>query len=274
MPTNRINTEILLGAIFIVISAVMLLFIGFTEETNLGQAEKQQYAASVEDGGELYITNCARCHGEYGEGGLGAPFNTQHFFEERMKEVGWEGSIRDFIISTARSGRPASTRPDQYPGDGTTPWVMPAWSQDFGGPLRNDQIANIADYIMNFQATATGEVSAKQPIPLPGPILGDPISQGMRAFNRQGCAACHTIEDISTGQIGPDLSHIATDGATRVDGLSAEEYIRESILDPTAYLVTDCPTGDCPENVMPADFTDKMIEADIDNLILFLLTLE
>jgi mono/diheme cytochrome c family protein len=274
MPTNRINTEILLGAIFIVISAVMLLYIGFTEEVSLEKAEGQQVAESIEVGGELYVTNCARCHGEYGEGGLGAPFNTQHFFEGRMREVGWEGSVRDFLIATARSGRPASTRPEQYPGDGTTPWVMPAWSQDFGGPLRNDQIANIADYIMNFQVTATGEVAAKVPIALPGPLLGDPVLQGQRVYIAQGCAACHAIDGLSNGVIGPDLTHIATDSIGRVDGMSVEEYLRESILEPAAFMVADCPTGDCPDNVMPPDFDEKMAGQDLENLVLFLLTLE
>ena len=59
------------------------------------------------------------------------------------------------------------------------------------------------------------------------------------------CAGCHLIEGTSSGGVvGPDLSLIGSVAAGRVaaadySGASttAEEYIRESILDPNAYLV-------------------------------------
>ena len=72
-------------------------------------------------------------------------------------------------------------------------------------------------------------------------------------INKSGCPACHTIPNIpgAVGQIGPNLSNIGVDGATRRPGYTAEEYIRESIQNPSAFTAPNCPTGPCPAGVMP-----------------------
>jgi hypothetical protein len=87
--------------------------------------------------------------------------------------------------------------------------------------------------------------------------------------------ACHTIEIVSTGAVGPDLTNIATVAATRVEGQTAEEYITESILDPNAHIAPDCPTGPCPDpSVMPATFGEQLSDEQLTNLVLYLLSLE
>ena len=60
------------------------------------------------------------------------------------------------------------------------------------------------------------------------------IDTAIAAAEKGGCAACHTIPGIpnAQGQVGPDLSNIGADAATRIDGYNAEEYIHESIADP------------------------------------------
>ncbi len=277
MSNARIQTEILIGAIFIIVASVMLVYIGFTEEVSLAETEQRQLAESIEVGGELFTTNCARCHGEQGEGLIGPPLNDAFFFDDqngRLKEIGWEGTRRDFIISVVVSGRPTSSRPEEWPGEAGPGYVMPPWSQDFGGPLRNDQIANIADYILNWERTAEGQESLDELLAIPGPVYGDPIAQGSFVFQAQGCAACHAIAGYSTGAVGPELTNIATAAATRIDGYSAEEYIRESILDPEAFIAPDCPTGPCAPGLMPADFSEKITPEALENLILFLMAQE
>jgi hypothetical protein len=110
---------------------------------------------------------------------------------------------------------------------------MPAWSDEFGGPLRPDQIHDIAQYILNFEATAKGEVVIEGlPTPTPRPEdLNDPVARGRQVYLDRGCGGCHTLEGLSVGIVGPGLTQIGTVAATRVPGQSAEEYIHESILD-------------------------------------------
>ena len=75
------------------------------------------------------------------------------------------------------------------------------------------------------------------------------------AFTKGTCNACHVVPDIpgAVGVIGPDMTNIGEIGATRVEGLSAEEYIRQSIMEPMAYTVAECPFGACTPGVMPAN---------------------
>ncbi len=54
-----------------------------------------------------------------------------------------------------------------------------------------------------------------------------------------------------------------------MDGLDAEEYLRQSIVDPDAYVVPGFPAGQ-----MLAGLGDVLSPEDLDSLIAFLLTLE
>ncbi len=100
-------------------------------------------------------------------------------------------------------------------------------------------------------------------------------SEILTAFNKGDCATCHTIPGLpdAKGQVGPDLSGIGVSAATRLSGYSATEYIRESILEPNAFIVPECPLGDCPAGVMPQSFAGSLSEADLDAIVSYLSTL-
>ena len=83
-----------------------------------------------------------------------------------------------------------------------------------------------------------------------------------------GCRICHSL-DPGTVLVGPSFDGVATRAATRVPGLSAEAYLRQSILDPDAYVVDGFPAGQ-----MLQSYGELLTAEDIDNLIAFLLTLE
>jgi cytochrome c oxidase subunit 2 len=98
---------------------------------------------------------------------------------------------------------------------------------------------------------------------------GDPVA----LFARYGCNACHTLAAAdATGLVGPNLEGIGIVAGTRVSGMSAEDYIRESILKPNAFLVPQCPTGPCVSpSVMPPDFATRIPQVQLDTLVNFLL---
>ncbi len=86
-------------------------------------------------------------------------------------------------------------------------------------------------------------------------------------FSTKGCSGCHTIEGTSTATIGPDLTHIATVAAKRNPPLSAEEYIKESIEEPGAFIVEGF------EPLMPK-LADGIAEGELEDLLAFLLDQE
>ncbi len=95
------------------------------------------------------------------------------------------------------------------------------------------------------------------------------------AFAKAGCAGCHTIPGIpnAVGLVGPNLAKIGAEAGSRKPGASAEGYLRESILDPAAFLAPQCPNGPCPSGVMPPNFGERLSEGDIDLIVAYLLTL-
>ncbi len=83
-----------------------------------------------------------------------------------------------------------------------------------------------------------------------------------------GCRICHSLDE-GVVLVGPSLNGVATRAPTRIAGMTAEEYIRQSILDPNAYVVDGFPAGQMLQN-----FEELLTAEDIDNLVAFLLTLE
>jgi nitric oxide reductase subunit C len=51
---------------------------------------------------------------------------------------------------------------------------------------------------------------------------------------------------------------------------SAAEYIRESIVDPEAFIAHECPTGPCPHGVMPATLAQTLSAEELDAVVEYL----
>jgi len=88
------------------------------------------------------------------------------------------------------------------------------------------------------------------------------------------CQQCHSIEGIpgANGRVGPELTHLGILAAGRKSGMSAPEYLRESLVNPEAYV----PPG--VERAIPGLMTPSITEGltteQIDALVAFLLTLK
>lgn len=111
---------------------------------------------------------------------------------------------------------------------------------------------------------------------------GEPLEQLARGDAQRGaelyengvegitnsCAACHTLDGTQLeGRLtGPSLQGIGAAASERVSALSAAEYLRESIMDPGAYVV------DGYEDNMEKGYKYVIGEEDLNDLVAFLLT--
>ena len=69
--------------------------------------------------------------------------------------------------------------------------------------------------------------------------------------------------------MGPDLTHIGTDAATRQPGVSAEDYLRQSITEPEAFVAEGVERA-VPGLMLPA-LTAGLTDEDVDALVAFLM---
>jgi coenzyme F420-reducing hydrogenase delta subunit/NAD-dependent dihydropyrimidine dehydrogenase PreA subunit len=83
-----------------------------------------------------------------------------------------------------------------------------------------------------------------------------------------GCRICHSLRP-GVKLVGPSLAGVATRAETRVPGLPAEAYLRQSILTPDAYVVEGYPAGQ-----MLPDLGKALLPEQLDDLVAFLLTLK
>jgi mono/diheme cytochrome c family protein len=111
----------------------------------------------------------------------------------------------------------------------------------------------------------------------PAATVGDPErgrqiwEDGGGVIGAPGCSECHSLDGtektVPPALSAPSWQGISGRAGDRVPGLSAEEYLRESIVDPAAYIV------DGYSDFMPKGFRFLLSEEDVDGLVAFLLTL-
>ena len=78
------------------------------------------------------------------------------------------------------------------------------------------------------------------------------------------CSTCHTLDGSKL--VGPSLQGFGEVAGTRVEGQTAEDYIHESIVRPSAHIVESY------SNVMYANYGVKLDAQQLADLIAFLLT--
>lgn len=82
---------------------------------------------------------------------------------------------------------------------------------------------------------------------------------GMQTYLAE-CAACHGAESGA----GPSLAVIKDEAGQRVEGMSAEDYVHESIVNPSAYVVAGY------EDIMPKDYGERLTDEQINGLVRFI----
>ncbi|MBK7897056.1 MAG: cytochrome c [Candidatus Promineifilaceae bacterium] len=105
--------------------------------------------------------------------------------------------------------------------------------------------------------------------------VGD-AANGERLFNESiigaasapGCITCHSLEP-GVVIVGPSQSDVGARAETAIEGMSAEDYLRQSIVEPNAHIAE----GYTPD-VMYQNFGEELTNSQINDLVAFMLTLK
>ncbi len=81
------------------------------------------------------------------------------------------------------------------------------------------------------------------------------------------CSTCHRA-DSEERLIGPGLLNVSVRAENRVEGLDAGQYIYQSIINPSAYVVDGF-----PDQLMPQNWADIYSDEEIFDIIAYLFTL-
>lgn len=103
-------------------------------------ARQSQIQALEADGQNLFVNNCANCHGSQGEGVDAPALNSRQFLEN---------VTQDQIESLIAHGIPGSE--------------MAAWSLDFDGPLTSEQIRAIGAFLVSLRPDAPDRPDWREP---------------------------------------------------------------------------------------------------------------
>lgn len=99
------------------------------------------------------------------------------------------------------------------------------------------------------------------------PPASEPVARGQQVYRKLDCGRCHQIAGRGA-RIGPELTRIGEIAATRKPGATAEEYLRESLDAPGAYIVPGY------ADVMPRAATRGLSDFDRDALVAYLESLK
>lgn len=86
--------------------------------------------------------------------------------------------------------------------------------------------------------------------------------------NAPGCITCHSLEP-DVVMTGPSQSDVGARAQGRQPGVSAEDYLRNSIINPNEFIVEGFEAG-----VMYQTYGTELSESEINDLVAYLLTLD
>lgn len=109
----------------------------------------------------------------------------------------------------------------------------------------------------------------------------EPVAQGEALFRATppGCSACHSTSP-GVNLVGPSLAGVSSRAEQRVKApdyhgkaTDVASYIRESILDPNAYVVQGATFSSGGRSLMPANFGQTLQPQQVEQLVAYLMTL-
>ena len=211
----------------------------FPDSARLEQEKNRQYITDVARGYGLYQANCAQCHGDQGQGGIGPPLNDQAKLYNAVTATGLPGTGHlnpDYIERVLTyGGRYVCGDPNS---------VMPAWL-DPNGPLTYRQIEELVAFLtaskevrFTYEEEHAGVAGDEEEVPEPVEVTGWRDPAYSPPPDQPTPPACW--RDPDGLQIGPNANAGASPSAGVVDTPGTAEQPRDITVVETADVrITD-----------------------------------
>jgi cytochrome c553 len=150
LETTKLNRTLASGVALLGVVAVGLPLYWLNEPSRQKGAEENSLRTFESRGAEIYETGsqCVNCHGPEGSGGQ-ASFTILNDDNNFVAKVNWRAPALNSVL--LRFDRDEVTKIIEYGRPGTP---MPAWGAGGGGPLSEQQIQNLIDYLASVQVSS------------------------------------------------------------------------------------------------------------------------
>lgn len=177
MPGMNIESRSLNRGNLLLVSILLALLLALAL-TTVASAQD----GDITKGSEIYDANCAVCHGSDGQGRLGANLSGA------FPSIDPSAFLHEIIAKGVQGS------------------AMPAWSQQYGGPLTEEEVADVVAFVDSLSGgrspmAPTATPLLVTPVPTVPGSTGDP-GQG-RVLFIENCAMCHGEQ--GQGRVGANL---------------------------------------------------------------------
>ncbi|MGI8857377.1 MAG: c-type cytochrome [Thermomicrobiales bacterium] len=127
---SRAERQAATVVLMLIVGVLLVLVYILTNDTSRASSDARIREEQIARGQQLFAANCAVCHGNHGQGGVGLPLNVP---ANRPTSEAQATQRTEYLTRTLTNGRPGT--------------FMPAWALSNNGPLNEEQIGALVDMI-------------------------------------------------------------------------------------------------------------------------------
>lgn len=139
----------LAGVALTLFLAIALPFLYIREPARMRAAGEHQQEESVTLGRQEFVEFCARCHGNNAKGGVVERYVTPGVPNAKPTDVQAPNLTE---IWQRHPGQDVATVAWDTIQKGRPPTPMPTWGVRYGGPMNDQQITNLVNYLLSIQS--------------------------------------------------------------------------------------------------------------------------
>jgi nitric oxide reductase subunit C len=254
----------------ILFTVVFILLTIETHSTIASRTHEEGLTPAVRRGGRVWGKyNCENCHTLLGEGAYYAPDLTQ-IVSQRGPAY-----LTQFLAD-----------PSKFYSEARDRRLMPTLG------LSGQEITDVIqflDWVGRIDTNGwpprpilvSGVASRGQPGAEGRADTGSAATRGKALFNGAGaCATCHSVEP-GVSLVGPSLAMVGRSAAERIGdsrykggAKDADQYLEESIVKPSAYIVSGGNYSAGPASLMPDTYGKNFKPDQVKDLVAYLKTLQ